>query len=88
MAISYDSLNFLCHKFRVDLAIDIKDIEEKESESDKTEKTEKSSFLDELNLLNHQNQLAENGTIHVQHYHINFSSADYSLVIYSPPEFA
>lgn len=70
------------------MAIDMKDLEEKESESDKTEKSEKSSFLDKINLLNHQNLSAERRMAHAVPNRINFSSADYSLVIYSPPELA
>jgi len=90
LAVSFDTLNFFCKIYHVDLILDLNDFEgeEKECESEKAEKAEKSNFVDKF-CWSYPPSFTGN-LIAADFYQdrINFSSADYSLVIYSPPELA
>ena len=88
IANSFETISYFYKKINVLAVLDLKDVEENNSESEKSnEKTEKSNEFKNLkDLEGLLFSYSEFQKLHIP-YQINFSSADFSQVVYSPPEF-
>jgi hypothetical protein len=86
-----ESIAFLYKQFNPVLVLGVCDFdcdcEESNKESEKTnEKTEKLSYFEDLNSLSDLLSANFSGRKLHQNNRLNFSSSDYSQVVYSPPE--
>ncbi len=87
---SFETLRLLHLKINPIAQLDVKDFdcEEKNSESEKSnEKSEKKNCIDDFYAFSKLNYFHLPRAQKQFHTRINFSSSDYSQVIYSPPEF-
>ncbi|MBL0046557.1 MAG: hypothetical protein IPP32_00430 [Bacteroidetes bacterium] len=88
-ASSFESIRLLHQKINPIALLDVKDFdcEEKNSESEKSnEKTDKKNAIDDFYAFSKLSYFTLPQTQKQFHNRINFSSSDYSQVIYSPPE--
>lgn len=91
IALSYETLNY-CYQCINDRSfseihdLDL-DCEENKTESKSSEKTEKEGVLDNLSVDDHLFTISIDVEPQKFKSHNRFSSADYSKMIYSPPEF-
>ncbi len=90
IANSFESIHFLYKQFNPIAFLDVSefDCEENTSESEKSnEKTEKQNYFNDNDAASHLLISCFAGRKSHLHNRINFSSSDYSQVVYSPPEF-